>query len=65
MGYSASAEDYSDYVVENIKPGSVILMHVMYEKRSESLEAVKLLVPKLKEEGYEFVTMNEMMNVTH
>ncbi len=62
LGYDASAEDYSDYVIKNISPGSVVLMHVMYEKRSEALDAVKLLVPELKSEGYEFVTINEMMN---
>lgn len=55
------AEKIVNYTVENIEPGSIILLHVMYESRTESLEAVKPLIGSLKDEGYTFVTVKELL----
>lgn len=49
-------------VVDHIVPGSIILMHVMYESRMESLNAVEEMVISLKEQGYTFVTVSELLN---
>ncbi|MCL7749373.1 polysaccharide deacetylase family protein [Halalkalibacter alkaliphilus] len=50
-----------NHVVENIKPGSIILLHVMYESRRESLNSVEGIITSLKEEGYTFVTISELL----
>lgn len=58
----ASAEGISRYVVDNAKPGSIILLHVMYDKKGHSLDAIPGIVSGLKEKGYSFVTVNELMS---
>jgi chitin deacetylase len=50
-----------EYVNENIEPGSIILLHVMYGSRTESLGSVKRIVDSLKAKGYEFKTISEMV----
>lgn len=49
------------HIVDNVRPGSVILLHVMYESRTESLEAIEGIVKALKGMGYEFKTVSELM----
>lgn len=49
------------HVVDNIEPGSIILLHVMYESRIESLNAVEGIVTSLIEQGYTFVTVSELI----
>lgn len=44
----------------NVKDGSIILMHDTHERTSE---AVKILVPKLIEKGYQLVTISELKEV--
>jgi len=55
------SEEIVNYVLEKIEPGSIILLHVMYENRKESLNAVRPLIIHLKNEGYEFVTISELL----
>ena len=50
-----------EHVVDNIVPGSIILLHVMYKSRTESLEAVEGIITSLKEQGYTFVTVSELL----
>jgi len=59
---ASSPEKITEYVEDNIKPGSIILLHVMYdnEKRG-SLEAIKSIAAALKEKGYRFVTVSELL----
>lgn len=44
-------------VYNNIKDGSIVLMHDLYEATAD---AVELLLPKLKKQGYQFVTVSEL-----
>ncbi|MCI5902014.1 MAG: polysaccharide deacetylase family protein [Blautia sp.] len=44
-------------VLDHVQDGSVILMHDTYKS---TLEAVKILIPKLQEEGYELLTVHEL-----
>ncbi|ERN53789.1 polysaccharide deacetylase family protein [Alkalihalophilus marmarensis] len=55
------ANEMVNHVVEHIKPGSIILLHVMYESRRESLDSVEGIITSLKEEGYTFVTISELL----
>lgn len=50
-----------EYVLENVKPGSIILLHIMYESRAESLKSIEGIVNKLRDEGYEFTTVSELL----
>ena len=59
---NASASDISDYVVQNTKPGSIILLHVMFKSRDNSMAAVPLIVQQLKDKGYRFVTVSELID---
>lgn len=50
-----------DHVVANAKPGSIILLHVMYESRSESMKAVSGIIDGLLGRGFSFVTISELL----
>ncbi|MDD4608022.1 MAG: polysaccharide deacetylase family protein [Bacilli bacterium] len=44
-------------IIENIQDGSIILMHDLYKS---TIETVRMVLPILKEQGYEFVTVDEL-----
>lgn len=54
-----SAEERYERIVAQVKNGSVILLHDM-EGNINTVRAVEMIIPKLIEEGYEFVTMSEL-----
>lgn len=47
-------------VVSQVEDGSIILMHDIF---STSVDAAEILIPKLQEEGYEFVTVHELASI--
>ncbi|MED1865277.1 polysaccharide deacetylase family protein [Fictibacillus nanhaiensis] len=49
------------HVSRNIQPGSIILLHVMYDSRRESMKSVKGIITDLKAKGYTFKTVSEMI----
>jgi peptidoglycan/xylan/chitin deacetylase (PgdA/CDA1 family) len=55
------SEDIIEYTVENTRNGSIILLHVMYPSRAETMKAVRPIVQKLRERGFEFVTVSELL----
>jgi peptidoglycan-N-acetylglucosamine deacetylase len=57
----ASAERIVDHVAARVQPGSIILLHVMYPSREPSLRAVPDLIRRIREMGYEFVTVSELI----
>ena len=54
---SRNAQTIVDHVMEEVEDGDIILMHDIYDSTAE---AVELLVPKLKEQGYQIVSVSEM-----
>ncbi|AXN38092.1 polysaccharide deacetylase [Peribacillus butanolivorans] len=58
--YYTSASDKVNYVKDHIKPGSIILMHPMYDDTGKELQAIEGVLKLLSEEGYTFVTVNEL-----
>ncbi|MGG3562377.1 polysaccharide deacetylase family protein [Neobacillus rhizosphaerae] len=58
--YYSSTTDKINYVKKNIKPGSIILMHPMYDQTGEELKAIEGILKALTEQGYTFVTVNEL-----
>ncbi len=47
--------------IEQVKPGSIILLHVMYGNGS-SLAAIPKIIRSLKDQGYEFKTVDQLIN---
>ncbi|NLV81267.1 MAG: polysaccharide deacetylase family protein [Rhodococcus sp.] len=62
---SVSADTDVDTIVrtavEQTRPGSIILLHVMYPSRAASLAAIPGIVAALRADGYRFVTVSEML----
>jgi peptidoglycan-N-acetylglucosamine deacetylase len=58
--YYSSADEKVKYVVENIKPGSIILLHPMYDQTGEELKVIEGILRELSSKGYQFVTVNEL-----
>lgn len=58
---SHDAQAMADEVVNGVRPGSIILMHVMYESREPSREALPDIIERLKAKGYRFVTVSELL----
>jgi chitin deacetylase len=49
-----------DHVLAQTRPGSIILLHVMYKSGTPSLDAVPKIIDGLKQQGYEFKTVSEL-----
>lgn len=61
--YYTSATDKVNYVKKNVKPGSIILMHPMYDDSGQELKAIKGMLQSLSNEGYKFVTVNQLLKL--
>ncbi|WP_410771254.1 polysaccharide deacetylase family protein [Fontibacillus sp. BL9] len=46
---------------EQVRPGSILIFHDGYDDRSQTVEAVRILVTELTAEGYELVTVSELL----
>jgi chitin deacetylase len=60
----ADADKIAEHVLSKTQPGSIILLHVMYPNRRESMEAVEKIVDGLKAQGYSFKTVSELLTFT-
>jgi len=58
---AADPQAMADYVSENATNGSIIIMHVMYESRGISRQALPAIIDGLKARGFEFVTVSELL----
>ena len=47
--------------IKSAKPGYIILMHDGGGDRSQTVEALRQALPYLKEQGYKFVTIDELL----
>ncbi|MGE5455646.1 MAG: polysaccharide deacetylase family protein [Ignavibacteriales bacterium] len=54
---SRNSKSEVQIIIENIEDGSIIIMHDVYKP---TIDAVKMVLPLLKEKGYEFVTIDEL-----
>jgi peptidoglycan-N-acetylglucosamine deacetylase len=61
--YFTSVIDKVKYVNENVKPGSIILLHPMYDKTGNELKTIEGILDSLSKKGYKFVTVNELQNM--
>jgi peptidoglycan/xylan/chitin deacetylase (PgdA/CDA1 family) len=58
--YYTLASHKVNYVSKSVKPGSIILLHPMYDKTGNELKTIEGILNSLTKEGYRFVTVNEL-----
>jgi peptidoglycan/xylan/chitin deacetylase (PgdA/CDA1 family) len=51
------------HVLEKTHPGSIIILHVMYDSREASRQALPAIIDGLKERGYRFATVSELLTL--
>lgn len=61
---AASTDEIVKYVLANTRPGSIILLHVMYDRERKSLKAVSPIIKGLREQGFRFMTISELIAET-
>lgn len=54
-----SAQERAETVISSAKDGAIILMHDFYGN-DRTVEALETILPELKSQGYEFVTLTEL-----
>ncbi len=54
-------DEIAQNVINNIKPGDVILMHDFIGRNSPTPKALEIFIPVLLEQGYKFVTVSELI----
>jgi len=52
----------ADYILENIEPGDIILLHDLY---ITTLEAVRIILPELYVRGFQTVTVSELASINN
>ena len=72
VGWDVDTEDWrlpgSDAIyaaIMSVKPGQVILMHDGGGDRTQTVEAVRRAVPELVAQGYELVTVSELLDPSY
>jgi len=53
---------YADRVLGQVKPGSIILVHAMYQSRGIARGALPLILAGLRERGYRAVSVGELLH---
>ena len=56
-----SADKMAQKVISNVSDGDIILMHDYTSGGAHTCEALEIMIPKLIEMGYEFVTVSELI----
>ena len=55
------SENISNYILENVKSGNIILMHDYHSGGCTTTDALRMFIPNLIEQGYRFVTVSELI----
>ncbi|WML33004.1 polysaccharide deacetylase family protein [Clostridium sp. OS1-26] len=51
------------YVIDNARPGSIILLHPMYDEKDITINSIKGIIEGLKKKGYTFKTVNQLLEM--
>ena len=60
---AADPQKMTAHVLETTKPGSIIILHVMYDSRESSRQALPHIIDGLKAKGFRFVTVSELLKL--
>jgi peptidoglycan/xylan/chitin deacetylase (PgdA/CDA1 family) len=63
-----SPEDIAAWTLPRVRPGSILVFHDGFTHAKEFLkpetaQALRLIIPALREQGYEFVTVPELLGI--
>ena len=58
---AGSPEAMADLVARTVRPGSIVLLHVWPDGRSASRAALPLILQRLSDQGYRFVTVSQLV----
>jgi len=61
-GKGVAAMSIAGRAAERVRPGSIVLFHIWYPERSASRAAVPLLVRTLRDRGFRFVTVGQLLS---
>lgn len=50
-----------NHVLKNARGGDIVLLHDGGPDQQQTVEALKIILPKLKERGFQFVTVSELL----
>ncbi len=56
-----NAEEIANAVLDSVAPGDIILMHDYIGRKSQTPQALRILLPKLLERGFEPVTVSHLL----
>ncbi len=56
-----NADNIKLYTLARVKPGSIIILHPMYDHKAPSLNAIEPIIKELQTKGYSFVTISELL----
>lgn len=59
--FATDADAVAEQVLAEVRPGSVVVMHCTMSAAPVTDEAVRTIVPALRERGYRFVKVSELM----
>ena len=57
----SKAHSIASHINDRVHPGSIILLHVMYDQREESRKSLPIFIKELQKKGYRFVTVDELV----
>jgi peptidoglycan/xylan/chitin deacetylase (PgdA/CDA1 family) len=60
-GVPDEAASIVEQVLDETRPGSIVLLHVMAKDRTASRKALPDIIEGLQERGYRFVTVSELL----
>lgn len=58
-----SAQQIYDNVMKQMRPGLIITLHDGGKRRDNTVKATQMLITTLKEQGYRFVTVSELLQL--
>ena len=57
----SSVENIVSSIEKNVRGGDIILFHDYVSGENNTKEALEIIIPRLKKQGYEFVTVSELL----
>ena len=58
---AASADRITEYVVDHVRPGSIVVLHAMYDANQPTRDALPQILTALAKQGYQFVTVSDLL----
>jgi len=60
---STTAEQRAAAILNGVRDGTIILLHDVQPEPHPTPEALDIIIPALKNQGYEFVTLSELFRL--